>query len=115
MSTGGTQEGIELADAVQAIRDQLLSASIRASGQDVRFEVGDIHMEFTVELRSEAKAGAKIRAWVVDAGVEGSLSNARTHKVSFTLTPKDARTGGSWQVGNREPGGTARFGQNSSG
>jgi len=112
VSTGEAYEGIELADAVQAVRDQLINASIRGNGQNVRFEVGDIHMEFTVELRSEVKAGAKIRAWVVDAGAEGSQSDTRTHKVAFTLKPKDARTGGSWQVGNTDPGSTGRFGQN---
>lgn len=110
----GIQDGIELADAVQAIRDQLVSASVRGSGENVRFEVGDIHMEFTVELRSEAKAGAKVRAWVIDAGAEGSVTNARTHKVSFTLRPKDGRTGGPWQVGNADMGNTTRFGNGSS-
>ncbi|MGA5559503.1 trypco2 family protein [Streptomyces lavendulocolor] len=103
--------GIELADAVQVIRDQLVLASARAHGQDVRFEVGDIHMEFMVELRTEAKAGGKIRAWVVDAGVDGTRTHARIHQVSFTLTPKDARTGRSVEVGNPEPGSTTRFGR----
>ncbi|MFF5360826.1 trypco2 family protein [Streptomyces scabiei] len=113
MSTSEPYDGIELADAVQVVRDQLISASSRGIGQDVRFEVGEIHMEFTVELRSEDKAGAKIRAWVIDAGAEGSQSNTQTHKVAFTLKPKDARTGGSWQVGNTDPGSTAHFGKKS--
>ncbi|MFE9687937.1 trypco2 family protein [Streptomyces sp. NPDC006285] len=101
---------IELADAVEAVREQLLIAAGRAAGQDVAFEVGDIHMEFTVELRSERKTGAKVRAWVVDAGVDGTRATGHTHKVAFTLTPKDAATGGSWSVGNPTPGATTRFG-----
>jgi hypothetical protein len=111
MDRADGRDGIELADAVQIVRDQLLLASARAAGQDVRFEVGDIHMEFTVELRTEAKAGAKVRAWVVDAGVDGTRAHARTHKVSFTLSPKDARTGRPLEVGDPEPGSTARFGR----
>ncbi|MFF6998199.1 trypco2 family protein [Streptomyces sp. NPDC008313] len=111
MTGDGTEDGIELADAVQAVRDQLLIAAGRATGQDLAFEVGDIQMEFTVELRSETKAGAKVRAWVLDAGVDATRSTGRTHKVSFTLTPKNARTGAPWSVGNPAAGGTARFGR----
>ncbi|MCF3132281.1 trypco2 family protein [Streptomyces olivochromogenes] len=111
MADQNAQEGIELADAVQAVRDQLLIAASRASGQGVAFEVGDIQMEFTVELRAEEKAGAKVRAWVLDAGVDDTRSTARTHKVSFTLSPTDARTGGPLRVGNPAPGGTGRFGR----
>jgi hypothetical protein len=111
MSDTGARNGIELADAVQAVRDQLLIAASRAAGQDVAFEMGDIQMEFTVEVRSEDKAGAKVRAWVVDAGVDATRSTGQVHKVAFTLTPRDARTGGAWSVGNPAQGGTARFGR----
>ncbi|MPY60670.1 trypco2 family protein [Streptomyces spongiae] len=115
MTDGDTQNGIDLADAVQAIRDQLLTAANRAAGQDITFDMGDIQMEFTVELRSEAKAGLKVRAWVVDAGVDGTRSTGHTHKVAFTLTPRDARTGGRLSVGNPTPGGTALFGRPANG
>ncbi|MFE4580974.1 trypco2 family protein [Streptomyces chartreusis] len=46
-----TDHRIELADAVQAVRDELITAAARSSGQDVTFEVGDIELEFSVELR----------------------------------------------------------------
>ncbi|MEV6613065.1 trypco2 family protein [Streptomyces sp. NPDC051051] len=111
MSDTDGRNGIELADAVQAVRDQLLLAASRAAGQDVVFEMGDIQMEFTVELRSEDKAGAKVRAWVVDAGADVTRSTGRVHKVAFTLTPKDARTNSAWSVGNPARGGTTRFGR----
>ncbi|MER6675121.1 trypco2 family protein [Streptomyces sp. NPDC000983] len=106
-----TPDGIELADAIEVVRDQLMLATARGNGQDVRFEVGDIHMEFTVELRTEATTGAKVRAWVVDAGADGTRARTRTHRVAFTLTPKDTRTGGSVEVGNPDQGGTGRFGR----
>ena len=61
-------DGIELADAIESVRDQLTEAAARATGQPLVFELGDIHMEFTLELRKEVKGGAKVRAWVVDAG-----------------------------------------------
>ncbi|MFH8369060.1 trypco2 family protein [Streptomyces sp. NPDC018031] len=108
-------DSIELADAVQAVRDGLLTAAQRAADQDVVFEVGDIAMEFTVELRQETKGGGRVRALVVDAGADRTRAETRTHKVGFTLRAKDARTGGPWQVGNRRPAGTGLFGQGQGG
>ncbi|MFD3841425.1 trypco2 family protein [Streptomyces sp. NPDC058642] len=103
---------IELADAVQSIRDELLTAARRSTGQDVVFEVGDIQMEFTVEIHKEAKAGSKVRAWVVDAAADTAYSNTRTHKVSFTLRALDARSGAPLKIRNESEGSADTFGRN---
>ncbi|WP_326687422.1 MULTISPECIES: trypco2 family protein [unclassified Streptomyces] len=103
-------DGIELADAVQAVRDELLTAAARGTGRDLRFEVGDINLEFTVELRRDARVKSGVRAWVISADADAGRSTARTHKVSFTLRPKDARMGGGWEVGNDGPADTSAFG-----
>jgi hypothetical protein len=78
---------IELADAVAAVREELLHAAARGIGQPVAFQVGPIELAFTVELRQDAKAKAGFRAWVVSGDAEGGLSRGRTHRVSMTLTP----------------------------
>ncbi|MFI5527528.1 trypco2 family protein [Kitasatospora sp. NPDC051853] len=100
MSTGQNFEGVgrmdvPLADAVAAVRDELLEAAARA-GDDpqVVFEVGPLELEFEVELRADAKAKAGFKLWAVGAETEAGLSRGRTHRVSFTLTPKrpDGRT-----------------------
>ncbi|MFD9717712.1 trypco2 family protein [Streptomyces sp. NPDC059076] len=101
---------IELADAIEAVREQLVDAAGRATGQPVLFEVGDIEMEFTIELRKDRSGGLKAKAWVLEAGGDTTRSTGHTHRVSFTLTPKNARTGGSWLVGHDEAGDTADFG-----
>ncbi|MEU1091067.1 trypco2 family protein [Streptomyces sp. NPDC005892] len=116
MSTDETHavDRIELADAVESIRDQLIEAAARATGRPVVFAVGDIQMEFTVELRKEAKAGAKVKAWVVEAGADASRITGTLHKVAFTLTPRKAEADGSGplEIGNDAPGGsTAHFGR----
>jgi hypothetical protein len=85
--------GIELADAVAAVRDELLEAAARGAGSDVRFGVGEVVLEFTVELREDSTAKAGIKAWVVTAGVEGSSGRADTHRVSVTLHPR-SKSGG---------------------
>ncbi|MFJ2743479.1 trypco2 family protein [Streptomyces sp. NPDC087440] len=95
-------DGIELADAVESIRSQLMRAAARSAGKEIAFTVGDIQMEFTVELRREVKGGAKVKAWVVEAGTDAGLATGRTHKVALTLTPVKAATGGSVAVGNDE-------------
>ncbi|MEU1051874.1 trypco2 family protein [Streptomyces sp. NPDC005876] len=104
---------IELADAVQAVRDELITAASRATGQDVTFEVGDIQLEFGVELRKEIKGGVKVKAWVVEAGVDGGGSRTSTHRVAVTLKAIDSRTGGPWRVRNHARGSVAGFGQDS--
>ncbi|MGC5397588.1 trypco2 family protein [Streptomyces sp. DT20] len=106
----GTEDAIELGKAVQAIRDGLMAAAERAEGQDLAFELGDIEMDFTVELRKELKGGGKVKAWVLEAGADATRASTRTHRVSFTLRPKDNRTGEPWKVGNGSEGSVAGFG-----
>jgi hypothetical protein len=106
----GIEHAIELDKAVQAVRDGLTAAAEQAEGQDLTFELGDIEMEFTVELRKELKGGGKVKAWVLEAGADASRSSARTHRVAFTLRPKDKRTGDPWKVGNENQGSVAGFG-----
>lgn len=107
---GNGFEDIELADAVQAVRDGLMSAATAGAGQDLTFDVGEISMEFTVELRRDVKGTGGVKAWIVEAGAEGSRGSTRTHKVAFKLTPKDRRTGSGWKVGNDRPAGVSGFG-----
>ncbi|MEU7133191.1 trypco2 family protein [Streptomyces sp. NPDC046261] len=103
-------DAIELADAVRAIRDGLTGAAAAGAGEDLAFDVGEIAMEFTVELRKDTKGRGGVKAWIVDAGAEATRGSARTHKVAFTLTPKDRRTGDGWKVGNDRPAGLSGFG-----
>ncbi|MFJ7060146.1 trypco2 family protein [Streptomyces griseobrunneus] len=103
-------DGIELADAVESIRNQLVEAAARATGRPLAFAVGDIQMEFTLELRKEAKAGGRVKAWVVEAGADASRATGRTHKVAFTLSPRNGVTGEAWEIGTEDDGSTAGFG-----
>ncbi|MGW8365901.1 trypco2 family protein [Streptomyces wedmorensis] len=82
---------IPLVDAVAAVRDELLEAAARV-GEDpgVVFAVGPVEMDFEVELRADVKAKAGFKLWAVSAQAEAGMSRGRTHRVSFTLTPKAA-------------------------
>jgi len=83
---------IELADAVAVVRDELLTAAARGAGADVEFVVGPVELEFSVELKADAKAKTGFKAWVISGDVEAGVGRARTHRVKVTLTPK--RRGG---------------------
>lgn len=81
---------IGLADAVTAVREELTRAAAQGAGQDWQFSVGPVQMEFEVELRADARAKGGFRVWAVTADAEAGVARARTHRISFTLTPRRA-------------------------
>ncbi|MEU2026200.1 trypco2 family protein [Streptomyces sp. NPDC016469] len=85
---------IPLVDAVAAVRDELVAAAARGGAHpDVVFAVGPVEMEFEVELRADASAKAGFKLWAVGAETQAGVSRGRTHRVSFTLTPRNAHGG----------------------
>ncbi|NEB04312.1 trypco2 family protein [Streptomyces sp. SID13726] len=100
---------IELAEVVGAVRDGLMEAASQGTGQGLRFELGDIQMEFVVEMRRDARARGGVKAWVVDAGAEAGVSTAGTHKVSFTLKPRNTATGQGWLIAADDEGDVSGF------
>lgn len=78
---------LELADAVELVRQHLQKAE--QAGQDgwMQFEVGPIELEFAVELRNstDLKAGAKF--YVIDASAGKSIGETRIHRLKLTLNP----------------------------
>lgn len=93
---------IELADAVAALRDELLTASAKGVGAGLAFEVGSIELSFEVELRRDAKAKAGFKAWVVTGDVEAGAGHTRKQRVTLTLTPKNPAGGGVLVNSDRE-------------
>ena len=84
---------IALVDAVTAVRDELLEAVARRPERGVTFAVGEVVLEFEVELRQDTTARAGFKAWVVSGGAERSTGRGSTHRVSVTLTPHMAGRG----------------------
>jgi len=98
-----------LAAAVASVRDELLKAASAAADQDIRFDVGDITMEFSVEMRKDAKAKFGFTAWVVTAGVEGGLGRSDVHKVTVALRPH-LKNGEPVEVSHPGQAGAGKFG-----
>ncbi|MFI1177880.1 trypco2 family protein [Streptomyces melanogenes] len=93
---------IELADAVAAVRDELLEAAARGAGQNLSFKVGPVELEFAVELRADVKAKTGFRAWVVTGDVEAGMARGRTHRVKIALTPQQPGDGDLFVGGAQE-------------
>jgi len=81
---------IELADAVASVREELLDAVARRTEAELEFVVGSVELEFSVELRRDAKMKSGFKAWVVSGAAEGGLTHGRTQKVKVTMTPRAA-------------------------
>ncbi|MFF9021261.1 trypco2 family protein [Streptomyces eurythermus] len=81
---------IGLADAVAAIREELLAAAESGNGQDLQFTVGPVDLEFTVVLRADTTVKTGFRAWVLSADAEVGVGGERTQRIAFTLTPRHA-------------------------
>ncbi|MER7393939.1 trypco2 family protein [Streptomyces sp. NPDC000151] len=111
---------IPLADAVAALRDELLEAVGRGAGQDLAFKVGPVELEFTVELREDVKAKGGFTAWVVSAGAEAGVARGDAQRVMVTLTPQGPGGGDLLVHGDSErrgkgPGPTSAYERGSSG
>ncbi|MER5794098.1 trypco2 family protein [Streptomyces sp. NPDC001980] len=79
----------ELGETIGAIRSELQYALDAGQGESVRFTTGPVELEFTVEVKKEAGARAKVFVlpWTVEA--QGTAGAARTHRIKLTLQPVD--------------------------
>lgn len=82
-------DDITIGEAIDHLRSELSAARVRAAHEGVRFEIGDISLEFTVELRREKAAKGAVRAWVVSGEAGGVRAETATHRIAFTLRAVD--------------------------
>lgn len=82
----GTVAGF--ADAVTALRAELVKTMEAGKGEPVQFEVQSVTMEFAVEAMADAEAKGGVRFWVVELGASGSVGQSATHTVTLEMKPK---------------------------
>ncbi|UXY25205.1 trypco2 family protein [Streptomyces sp. HUAS TT20] len=85
MASGG-ERGVELADPVRQLWDELKAAA--EAGATLRFEVGSVNVEATVAVPREAGANGEARFWVVEAGGDGRFARSATRRITLTPQPK---------------------------
>jgi hypothetical protein len=102
MAKGRDVAGVELADFVGALRDQIRQAQADAD-PNLPIEVGPITLEFTVTTRQEGEGKAGVKFWVVvEAGVSGKLGREATQKVTMQLIPRAPGGQGPARIRDRE-------------
>lgn len=107
-------ETIPLRDVVASLREEILAAVDAATTETLQFELGQLELEFQVVAKTEkgvdGKVGGKVSFHIfsVEASVGGSgkLSDERTQKIKFILTPtqvdpKSGKKNRSVRVGRR--------------
>lgn len=91
-----SDEPIGLAEAIRRVRAELVDARREGEGEDLRFRLGDVQLQFEVQMTREGAGEAGIKLWVVSVGAKGGVTNAQTHTVTMSLVPQ-ARVGTDWQ------------------
>ena len=86
-----------LAEAIAAVRRELIEAMGAGENEVLRFEVGPVEVEFMVQVAREAdgRLGLKVLS------VGGGVTDTRTHRVHVTLKPIEPPTGGPIHIRDR--------------
>jgi len=86
--------GGEITEAVEQLRSQLLAAQKSGEGEGLRFVIGEVEMEFVIEVRKEGSGRAGIRLGVAEVGGQGSVSHGSQHRlnIKFNVTGPDGRS-----------------------
>jgi hypothetical protein len=78
---------IELKDSIAALRKELTESIIASQGEGLRFEVGEVMLEFHVEVERSVEGKGGIKFWVVELGAGAADKDKAIHKVSIPLKP----------------------------
>jgi hypothetical protein len=73
-----------VSECIQELRQELTYALASGQGEALRFALGSVEMELSVEIAREAASGG-IRFWVASSGEKTPPS---LHKITLNLTPQ---------------------------
>lgn len=80
-------ERIGLQEAIASLRAELIESVVASQRERLRFEVGEITMEFQIEMERSTEAKGGIKFWVVESGIGGTDNDKNMHKVVIPLKP----------------------------
>lgn len=84
---------IGLQEAIAALREELIKSVNASQGELLQFEMGEITMEFQIEVQRSVDAKGGIQFWVVQLGAGRTARDNYVHKVVIPLKPVDLRDG----------------------
>ncbi|SRR6266567_3887888 len=76
---------IGLGDVIDALHSELATAVKKAQGQDIKFPIGSVQLEFQVGVTWDAGGKAGVKFWVLDLEASGSYANEKIQKVTLNL------------------------------
>jgi hypothetical protein len=79
---------VGLADAVEALREELDVAWQQGVTQRVRFRVSAVTLTVQAVARTESGQGGKVRWWLVEGGMDRRGVQEATQTLELTLTPQ---------------------------
>ncbi|TDU73484.1 trypco2 family protein [Streptomyces sp. KS 21] len=79
--------GVGLADALDALRDELETAWFNSLGKAVRFEASQVTLTIQTVARVDKEGGGKIRWWLIEAGGSAKTGEENTQTMELTLVP----------------------------
>lgn len=82
-----------LAETIAALRAELAQAVEAASDADIRFQVGQVQLEFHVGVTRQGGGSAGVRFWVVELGGDASYAREEVQTVTVTLESAVDRAG----------------------
>jgi hypothetical protein len=91
-----SDEPIGLAEAIGKVRTELAAARLEGEGEDLRFRLGEVHLQFEVQLTREGGGEAGIKLWVVSVGAKAGVTSGQTQTVTVSMVPQ-TRVGADWQ------------------
>ena len=78
---------IGLAEAIQALRQELWEAMVAGTGSEVRFRIDSIDLTLETAVTKTIGGKAGIKWWLVEAGAEASKDTASTQTLKLSLSP----------------------------
>ncbi len=78
---------VGLADAIGALRDELISAWSSGQKERLRFKPGPVELTVQVAVTDAGKGRAGIRWWLIELGGEVSRESAMTQTLKLSLDP----------------------------
>jgi hypothetical protein len=81
-------EPIGLAEAIREVRAELAVARREGERDELRFRLGEVQLQFEVQLTREGGGEAGVKLWVVSVGASGSVTSGQTHTMTVTMVPQ---------------------------
>ncbi|WP_394814358.1 trypco2 family protein [Streptomyces dubilierae] len=88
MTTDG-QDGLELGEAIEAVRRGLEWAAAQGDGHALRFTAESVQLEFALELRRSGAAGGGVKAWVVSMDGRSERGSTSSQRITVCLRAND--------------------------